>query len=80
MQIKAIKRGQTLEIWENLDIPDGQVVSIEILDPETSQEQGKFGDSLEDFRRRYNIAELDLDIDDIFTDVRDKSLGREVVL
>jgi len=80
MQIKAIKRGQNLEILENLDIPDGQVVSIEILEYRTSQEKGKFGDSLEDFRSRYNIAELDLDIDAIFTDVRNQSLGREVVL
>ncbi|NET56874.1 MAG: hypothetical protein F6K47_12135 [Symploca sp. SIO2E6] len=80
MQIKAIKRGQTLETWGNLDIPDGQVVSIEILEPRISQEKGKFGDSLEDFRSKYNIAELDLDIEAIFTDVRNKSLGREVVL
>ncbi|NES21746.1 MAG: hypothetical protein F6K41_23185 [Symploca sp. SIO3E6] len=58
MQIKAIKRGQTLEILENLDIPDGEVVSIEILDYRISQEQDKFGDSLEDFRSRYRKVSL----------------------
>ena len=80
MQIKAIKRDQILEILGNLDIPDGQVVRIKIIDPQVSQQKDKFGDSLEDFRSKYKIAELELDIDAIFTDVRDKSLGREVVL
>ncbi|AFY35393.1 hypothetical protein [Calothrix sp. PCC 7507] len=80
MQIIAIKRGQTLEILENLDIPDGQVVRIEIIDAQINQEQGKFGDNLEEFRRQHNIAELDIDVDAIFGDVRDKSPGREVNL
>jgi len=80
MQITAIKRGQTLEISENLDIPDGQVVRIEIIDAGINQEKGKFGDNLEEFRRRHNIAELDVDVDAIFGDVRDKFPGREVNL
>ena len=32
------------------------------------------------FRERYNLTELDLDIDTIFADVRDRSTGREVDL
>ncbi|MBO3463939.1 hypothetical protein G7B40_029615 [Aetokthonos hydrillicola Thurmond2011] len=80
MQITAIKRGQTLEISENLDIPDGQAVRIEIIDAQINYEKGKFGDNLEEFRRKHNIAELDIDVDAIFGDVRDKSPGREVNL
>jgi len=32
------------------------------------------------FRERYNLAELALDVDTLFADVRDRSLGREVDL
>jgi hypothetical protein len=80
MHITAIKRGQTLEISENLDIPDGQEVRIEIIYTQSNDNNGKFGNSLEEFRRQHNIAELDIDIDAIFGDVRDKSSGREVNL
>jgi hypothetical protein len=80
MQITAIKRGQTLEFSELLDIPEGQAVRIEIIDTPINQDKGKFGENLEEFRLRYNIAELDIDIDAIFGDVRDKSPGREVNL
>ncbi|MEQ8963188.1 MAG: hypothetical protein RLP02_35665 [Coleofasciculus sp. C2-GNP5-27] len=80
MQITAIKRGQTLEFSERLDIPEGQVVRIEIIDTLINQDKGKFGDKLEEFRLRYSIAELDIDVDAIFGDVRDKSPGREVNL
>jgi len=70
MQITAIKRGQTLEISENLDIPDGQAVRIEIVDARINNEKDKFGGNLEEFRRQHNIAELDIDVDAIFGDVR----------
>jgi len=80
MQITAIKRGQTLEFSELLDIPEGQAVRIEIIDIPINQDKGKFGGNLEEFRLRYNIAELDIDVDAIFGDVRDKSPGREVNL
>lgn len=80
MQIIAIKRGHTLEISENLDIPDGQSVRIEIIDAQINPKKGKFGDKLEQFRRQHDIAELDIDIDAIFGDVRDKSPGREMNL
>lgn len=80
MQITAIKRGQTLEFSERLDIPEGQAVRIEIIDTPINQDKSKFGGNLEEFRLRYNIAELDIDVDAIFGDVRDKSPGREVNL
>ena len=31
-----------------------------------------------DFRERYNLAELEIDVDTIFTNVRDYSSGREM--
>jgi hypothetical protein len=55
-------------------------VRLEIIDTPINPDKGKFGDNLEEFRLRYNIAELDIDVDDIFGDVRDKSPGREVNL
>ena len=66
--------------FRKLDIPDGQAVTIEIIDPQTNHEKGKFGDNLEELRRKHNIAELDIDVDAIFGDVRDKSPAREVNL
>lgn len=78
MQITAIKRGQTLEISENLEIPDGQSILIEIVDNNINKQKGYFGENLEEFRRQNNIAELDIDVDAIFADVRDKTTGSEV--
>jgi hypothetical protein len=78
VQITAIKQGQMLIFSEMLDIPDGQRVTVEITEVENNGDRGYFGEDLEEFRRKHNIAELDLDIDAIFGDVRDKSPGREV--
>jgi len=78
MQITAIKRGKTLEISEHLEIPDGQSILIEIVDNKINNQKGYFGENLEEFRRQHKIAELDIDVDAIFADVRDKTTGREV--
>lgn len=37
-----------------------------------------FAEAYEKFLRSYPLAELDIDPDEVFRDVRDKSLGREV--
>ncbi len=42
--------------------------------------KGGFGKSLAKFRRRWGIEMLDLNPDEVFQDVRDRSPGREVVL
>lgn len=37
-----------------------------------------FGASLAEFRQKYQIQNWDIDPDEVFDDVRDRSLGREV--
>ncbi|NEQ68153.1 MAG: hypothetical protein F6K21_22140 [Symploca sp. SIO2D2] len=81
MQITAVKKGNVLILSEMLDdIPDGQTVTLEIINNHTNGDFAYFGKGLEEFRQANNIEELELDIDDIFKDVRDKSSGREVIM
>ncbi|MEM9543797.1 MAG: hypothetical protein AAGA60_30470 [Cyanobacteria bacterium P01_E01_bin.42] len=89
MQITAIKQGQMLILSEMLDIPDGQSVTVEITEIETTEAEDRgdrngdeldFWESIQKFRQENNIAEADIDVDEIFKDVRDKSPGREVIL
>jgi hypothetical protein len=48
MKIKGIKRGKTIELSQQLDIPDGTELVIEILDhPKMSEEQRR--EKLEQF-------------------------------
>ncbi|MDB9314314.1 hypothetical protein PN462_14465 [Spirulina sp. CS-785/01] len=42
-------------------------------------QQGQFGETLEAFRHQHKIAELEIDVDAIFGDIREKSSGREVI-
>lgn len=39
-----------------------------------------FGAALEEFRQKYDVADADIDLDEIFRDVRDKSPGSDVIL
>ncbi|MEA5472234.1 hypothetical protein [Spirulina sp. 06S082] len=84
MQITAIKQGQMLIFSEMLDIPDGQRVTVEITEVENNGDRNggqlDFWESIQKFRQENNIEEADIDVDEIFKDVRDKSLGREVIL
>lgn len=43
------------------------------------QKKQKFWDALQDFRQQFSPEEFDFD-EDIFNDVRDRSIGREVFL
>ena len=55
------------------------ILSAEAYDRLLSQ-KGDFGKSLAAFRERLEIEGLDIDPDEVFRDVRDRSPGREVVL
>ena len=78
MQITGIKRGKTIELPEELDLPDGEAIDIEICEDNLDRKEGGgFWDSVLEFRQKYNIAELDIDPDEIFKDVRDRSPGQE---
>jgi hypothetical protein len=53
MKIKGIKHRNSIEIFQELNIPDGQEIVIEILDESTTIVSGEsqFWKSLEKFRQ-----------------------------
>jgi len=71
MLIKGIKKGKTIELLEEIDFPDNQEVLLEI------RQSNNFWSALQEFRNQTHLEEID---DDSFEDLRNKSLGREVIL
>jgi hypothetical protein len=71
MLVKVIKRGKTIELLEEINLPDNQEILVEI------KEINDFWSALEDFRQRVDLESLD---DDSFDNLRDKSIGRDVIL
>jgi prevent-host-death family protein len=55
------------------------ILSAEDYDRLFSQ-KGTFGRSLLEFRRRLEVEDININPDEVFRDVRDKSSGREVDL
>ncbi|MEH1800964.1 MAG: hypothetical protein V7L13_17690 [Nostoc sp.] len=75
MKIKGIKRKNTIEIFEEINIPDGQEIVIEILyeDSTTSvSSESQFWKSLEKFRQEQELEAAGIE-PEIFADVRDSS-------
>ncbi|MEH2042395.1 hypothetical protein [Nostoc sp.] len=80
MKIKGIKRKNTIEIFEEINIPDRQEIVIEILyeDSTTSvSSESQFWKSLEKFRQKQELEAAGIH-PEVFADVRDSSPGREV--
>ncbi|MCT7962028.1 hypothetical protein NG791_15260 [Laspinema sp. D1] len=73
MQIKGIKKGRHIELFDNIDIPDGQEISLSI---ETG---GEFWQRLKSFRQELNAEGIWIE-PDVFDGVRDSSSGQEVIL
>ncbi|KZL49571.1 hypothetical protein A2T98_12050 [Nodularia spumigena CENA596] len=77
MKIKGIKRKNTIELFQEIKIPDGQQIVIEIIHEEPKKNgisESQFWKSLEKFRQ-----EQELEIEpEVFANVRDTSPGREV--
>ena len=71
--VKGIKKGKTIELLEEINVPDGQEILIDILSV------NNFWTSLEKFRNSQEFNNLDLE-EEIFTDLRDKTTGRNVDL
>jgi hypothetical protein len=71
MLVKGIKKGNTIELLENVNLPDNQELLIEI---QTIQD---FWFALQEFRQRVDLESID---DDSFDNLRDQSTGREVIL
>ena len=69
--IKGIKKGKTIELLNEIDVPDGEEVLIDI------QTANNFWTSLEAFRNSQEFNNIDFDIE-TFTDLRDKTNGRNV--
>ena len=55
------------------------ILSVEAFES-LSSNKGTFGKSLAEFRRQWGIEMLDLNPDEVFQDLRDRSSGREVAL
>ena len=71
--IKGIKKGKTIELLEEIDIPDGQEILVDI------QTVNNFWTSLESFRKSQEFKDVEFE-EEIFTDLRDKSTGRNIEL
>lgn len=74
--IQAVEREKAVEITQH-GKQVAVLLSVEEYDRLSQQRLG-FAQSLELFRRKYNVEEADIDPDEIFKDVRDRSPGREV--
>ncbi|MBN4004396.1 hypothetical protein [Nostoc sp. LPT] len=71
MKIKGIKRKNTIEIFEELNVPDGQEIVIEILyeDSTTSvSAESQFWKSLEKFRQKQELESAGIE-PEVFADV-----------
>ena len=64
--VKGIKKGRTIELLEEIDIPEGQEILLDI------QAVNNFWTSLEEFRNSQNFKNVDFEEED-FADLRDKS-------
>ncbi|AFZ13931.1 hypothetical protein Cri9333_3092 [Crinalium epipsammum PCC 9333] len=79
MKIKAIKRGQTIELLEPINISDGEII-IDIDEQQSSDVKPNFWEALQEFRQQVNLEELEIEPEEIFAGLRDKSPGRDVIL
>jgi antitoxin (DNA-binding transcriptional repressor) of toxin-antitoxin stability system len=71
-----VEKGKPIEITRR-----GKPVAVVISQSEyqrlTSQQEG-FGKTLREFRQKYRIDTLNIDPDEVFSTVRDRTMGREV--
>ena len=72
MRVKGIKRGKNIEIFEDIDIPDGEEIAIAI------ETKGSFWKSLERFRQELDREGIWIE-PEVFEGVRDSSPGREAI-
>ena len=71
--VKGIKKGKTIELLEEINIPDGVEILIDI------QTVNNFWTSLEEFRNSQDFKNVNFE-EGIFTNLRDKTAGRNVEL
>ena len=73
MQIKGIKKGRFIELFEELDIPDGEEISLSI------ESQEGFWQRLESFRQELDSEDVWIE-PEVFEGLRDSLPGRDVIL
>jgi hypothetical protein len=71
MFVKGIKKGKTIELLEELNLPDEQELLLEI------KQASDFWSALQDFRENVDLSAMDALNDD---NLRDRSTGRDVNL
>ena len=71
--VKGIKKGKTIELLEEINIPDGQEILVDI------QPVNNFWSSLEEFRNSQEFKNVELEAE-VFADLRDKTTGRNIEL
>ena len=76
--VKEAEGGKRVELTRN-GKPVAVVVGWEAYEEMSARRRG-FYDAAMEFRKKYDLDKLDLDPDEIFRDVRDKSPGRKVRL
>ncbi|MCY7285986.1 MAG: prevent-host-death family protein [Cyanobacteria bacterium CAN_BIN43] len=76
--IQAVEQGEVAEIMRQVE----QVAVLLSVGEynHLKKEKPGFGKALEEFRQKYNVEDADIDPDEIFRDLRDRSPGREVIL
>jgi hypothetical protein len=73
MLVKGIKKGKAIELLEEVNFPDNQEVLVEI------QKVSNFWKVYQNFRAKIEDEEIIFNDDD-FTNLRNKSTGREINL
>ncbi|WP_017304143.1 hypothetical protein [Spirulina subsalsa] len=73
MLVKGIKRGKTIELLEEIDVPDEREVLLEI------KEVPSFWTVYQNYRARMAQEGIVFE-DEMFENLRDRSVGREVDL
>lgn len=75
--IREVEQGEQIKITQQ-----GKQIAVIISTAEYERLLNKvptFGESIERFRQEYNLESADINPDEIFAGVRDKSPGREVI-
>lgn len=90
MKVKGIKRGNKIELLEEIDIPDEQEIMIIIENDQTShlvtgnnqssnKTQMGFGEFIQRFRQERNLEKTGIETEELLEGVRDLTSGREVI-
>jgi hypothetical protein len=75
MKVRGVKRGNTIELLEPLDIADAREITIEI---ESDRLDSDFGEFIHRFREEHDLENEGIEPEEFLKQSRDRSPGREV--